>query len=313
MVAIGKRKRIADRKTMTRKVIVRIKGGLGNQLFCYAAARRLALVQDAELVLDHVTGFSRDYQYQRMYGLDRFNITARKASCAERLEPFERFRRRLIRETARRMPFEKRIYLEQEGAGFDPRLLSYQVRGTVYLDGYWQSEKYFKDIEPVLRQDLIIKPPDDILNRQMAEQILNCNAVAIHVRWFQRASVKTAPSDHGNLALDYYRRALQEIRVRVIHPHFFIFSDDPIAGAQWLGLSEDSTCVYHNQGEQNAYADLWLMTHCKHFIIANSTFSWWGAWLSDSPGKMVIAPGKTFVNPTTWDFDGLFPETWIVI
>jgi hypothetical protein len=105
------------------KLIVRIKGGLGNQLFCYAAARRLALVNDAELVIDDVTGFARDQQYRRRYMLDRFNILARKATPRERLEPFERYRRGVMRLLSRRKPFVERHYLEREGIEFDERLL----------------------------------------------------------------------------------------------------------------------------------------------------------------------------------------------
>ena len=107
-------KTLVDRQIMA-KVIARIKGGLGNQLFCYAAARRLALVNGADLMLDDVTGFARDYQYRRRYALDHFNIMARKATPAERLEPFERLRRGVARAISRRLPFERRMYLEQEG------------------------------------------------------------------------------------------------------------------------------------------------------------------------------------------------------
>ena len=135
------------------KVIVRILGGLGNQLFCYAAARRLALVNDAELVLDTVSGFTYDRVYRRQYQLDHFNIPCRKATPTERLEPFGRLRRWLLRTWNRRLPFEKRSYIFQEGLDFDPRLLEFKPRGTVYLEGYWQSEKYFKDVEDIIRQE----------------------------------------------------------------------------------------------------------------------------------------------------------------
>ena len=107
------------------KVITRIKGGVGNQLFCYAAARRLALVNNAELVIDDVTGFARDRQYRRKYMLDRFSIPFRKATSAERLEPFERYRRGIMKWLSRRKPFAERRYLEQEGIDIDERLLAW--------------------------------------------------------------------------------------------------------------------------------------------------------------------------------------------
>jgi len=290
-------------------VIARIKGGLGNQLFCYAAARRLALVNQAELVIDDMTGFARDRRYRRRYMLDRFRITARKATPRERMEPFERYRRGLAKLLARRQPFHRRRYLEQEGIEFDERLLSYRVRGTVYLDGYWQSEGYFKDVEPTIRQDLQIIPPPDDHNREMAQRIARCNAVAVHVRWFDPPH--SATGTH-NASVDYYRRALDLIRSRTDNPHFFLFSDDPTSARSLLGLPQDrSTCVDHNRGDENACADLWLMSRCRHFIIANSTFSWWGAWLAGQRDKTVIAPMLRLSGMTAWGYGALTPKAWI--
>ncbi|MBK8637475.1 MAG: hypothetical protein IPN92_04035 [Chromatiaceae bacterium] len=120
---------------MDLKIIVRIKGGIGNQLFCYAAARRLSLVSQVELILDDVTGFVRDHRYRRAYALDHFAIPCRKVTPSERMEPFERGRRALAKWLARRRPLAERRYIEQQGNGFDERLLTLMPRGTVYLDG----------------------------------------------------------------------------------------------------------------------------------------------------------------------------------
>ena len=142
------------------KITPRIFGGLGNQLFCYAAARRLALVNNAELVLDDVSGFTYDDFYQRHYQLDHFSIPCRKATPAERLEPYHRVRRYLKRRWNQRKPFAQRAYLVQAGIDFDPSLLHFKPKGTVYLEGYWQSEEYFMDVADTLRQDFrIISPP----------------------------------------------------------------------------------------------------------------------------------------------------------
>ncbi len=292
-------------------VVVRIKGGLGNQLFCYAAARRLALVNDAELVIDDVTGFIRDRRYRRRYCLDRFRIPARKATAWERMEPFERYRRGLAKCLAKRRPFHCRRYVEQEGINFDERLLTYKVRGTVHLDGLWQSEGYFKDVEATVREDLEIVPPADRLTLDMARRIRECNAVAVHVRWFDRPGGENTTH---NASLDYYRRAVDKIERRLDDPHFFVFSDDPEAAIRALNLPEgEATCVSHNKGDDNAYADLWLMTQCRHFIIANSTFSWWGAWLAQYDQKTVIAPVMQVTGMTAWGFEGLLPSGWMQI
>ena len=293
------------------KVIVRIKGGLGNQLFCYAAARRLALINDAELVIDDVTGFTRDHLYRREYLLDRFGIKARRATAAEKLEPCERYRRGVLKWSSRRKPFAQRRYLEQELRDFDPRLLELRVADTVYLDGYWQSEGYFKDVESTIRQDLRLKAPDDDANRNMAQSIEACQAVAVHVRWFDDPA---SPTGSHNLARSYYASAVREMQSRVANPHFFLFSDNPEAARAVLDLPEASlTRVGHNSGPEGACRDLWLMSRCKNFITANSTFSWWGAWLMGHQQKVVIAPSVSLDGVMAWGFGGLIPEQWLAI
>lgn len=292
------------------KIICRIKGGLGNQLFCYAAARRLALANNAELIIDEVTGFARDRQFARQHMLDHFRISCRKATPAERLEPFERYRRGLLKILSSRLPFAKRRYIEQEGFCYEERLLTLSVNCNLYIDGLWQSERYFKDVEQIIREDLRIIPPIDELNQKMADKIRTCNAVALHVRWFN------PPGSRGihNLAVAYYHRAIAIMEEKIHSAHFFLFSDSPEAARVLLNLPESKvTFVSHNMGDENAYADLWLMTQCKHFITANSTFSWWGAWLAESSEKIVVTPAikQEVIQETNWGFDGLIPDQWV--
>ena len=283
-----------------KKVLIRIKGGLGNQLFCYAAARRLALANNAELAIDDVTGFARDRHYRRQYMLDRFSIPVRKATPAERLEPLERYRRGLAKWLSRRKPFTERRYLEQEGLDFDGRLLALKVKGILYLDGLWQSEGYFKDAERTIAERSRIIPPTDALNQCMAEEIRNSTAIALHLRWFDAPG---SAASH-NVSADYYRRAIALMESKIASPRYFLFSDNPEAALSTVALPQDRlTCVFHNQGDENAYADLWLMTQCRHFITANSTFSWWGAWLSDNPSKVAMTPGAKVRGITWWGFD----------
>lgn len=294
------------------KVIVRIKGGLGNQLFCYAAARRLALTNNAELVIDDVTGFIRDRRFGRRYMLDPFNIPVRKATPAERLEPFERCRRGIMKWLSRDKPFEKKRYMVQDGRNFDERLLILKVKDTLYLDGLWQSEAYFKDVEEIIRRDLRIIPPTDVMNQRIAEKIINTNAVALHVRWFDM----TPGASRHNASSDYYQRAIAIMDKKVRSPHYFLFSDDPAAARTKITLPEERvTYISHNRSEENAYADLWLMTQCRNFIIANSTFSWWGAWLGGESKKIVICPGMVITDGaiTSWNFAGQIPGDWLKV
>jgi hypothetical protein len=297
---------------MPNKVIPRIHGGMGNQLFCYAAARRLALVNDAELVIDDKSGFARDHRYQRYYQLDNFHIPCRKATASELLKPFPRVRRYLKRAVNRRRSFHERTYVQQEGFDFDSRLLDFKPRGNVYLEGYWQSEDYFKDVESTIREELQIVPPTDPINLNMAARIRERVSVAVHVRFFD------APGNEGvnNAPADYYSRAVARMETLASTGHYFVFSDQPDAARVLLPLPDDRvTSVSHNRGDANAYADLWLMTQSRHFIIANSTFSWWGAWLADQVhGKIVIAPGfEMREGKMWWGFDGLLPEHWIKV
>lgn len=292
------------------KIITRIVGGLGNQLFCYAVARRMALINNAELVIDHVSGFARDYQYHRRYMLDRFYIPARKATLLERMEPLERYRRGVMKYLSRKKPFIKRRYVEQEGPDFDERVLALKIKGTLYLDGCWQSEDYFKDTEQVIRDELRIIPPTDALNLRVSEEICKSSSVALHVRWFD------SPEDAKgkNILADYYRRAVSLMEEKVNSPHYFLFSDNPEAARANFSLSDERiTCVTHNRGEENAHADLWLMSQCKNFIIANSTFSWWGAWLCAGKEKIVMTPDIKIDGKWAWGFKGLIPAEWLKI
>lgn len=293
------------------KLICRVKGGLGNQLFCYSAARRLSIVSNAELVLDNITGFSRD-EYERSYSLNQFNIKARLADSTERMEPFERHRRWLIKSWYNQFAFHQRKYIEQRDLRFENHLLDFKVRGTVYIDGLWQSEEYFKDIEDIIRQDLTIKPPQNRCNLEMGSLINKSNSVAVHVRWFDTPGSNSV----HNLTENYYQRAIRFVEDRIGLCHFYIFSDIPSEARKLLPInSEKYTIVECNNGESEAYADLWLMSQCKHFVTANSTFSWWGAWLSNNSKKIITTPAmrQNVIMKTNWGFDELIPANWVLI
>lgn len=295
-----------------KKIISLIKGGIGNQLFCYAAARRLAITNNSELVIDNISGFVRDHKYKRQYMLNHFNISARQATPSECLMPFERYRRVLLKLISRRKPFESRQYLEQENNDFDERLLFIKIDDTIYLDGYWQCEKYFIDIENIIRQEFEIIPPTDRINQDMAALIKSTNAVCIHIRWFDTPNPEKETGYSNNIDKEYYNKALSLINDQTINPHLFVFSDYPDETFRFLPLQKyNTTFITNNKGDENAYVDLWLMSLCKHFIIANSTFSWWGAWLASNNDKIVIAPADKKNGISAWGFPGLLPDNWI--
>lgn len=303
---------------MSRKVVVRLKGGLGNQLFSYAAARRLAWANEAELVLDAVTGFKYDHLYRRTYALGCFRIPARLATPSEQMEPLGRVRRLLARKLSERKPLAQRCYIKQVGVDFDPDILDLRLQdGTTYFDAFGQSECYFADIRQQLLQDLVMSAPKDRSNLEMAAQIELTESVALHVRWFDSGD----GAHSSNMSLNYYASAIPQLLTKVPAAHFFVFSDCPIDAASLLSplmAGRSFTLVAHNAETGNVEADFWLMRQCRHFIIGNSTFAWWAAWLGEQerPGTQVFAPARN-VDPehsmTAWGFPGLLPERWTVM
>jgi hypothetical protein len=303
---------------MARKVIVRLKGGLGNQLFCYAAARRLAWVNDAELVLDTVTGFKYDHLYRRTYALGAFNIPARLATPAEQMEPLGLFRRLIARKLSERKPLAQRRYIQQVGVNFDPGIVDLRLQlGEIYFDPFGQSERYFADIHKLLMQDLAMSAPSDPANLEMARLIETSPSVALHVRWFDAGDA----THSSNMSLSYYAQAITELLAKIGRAHFFIFSDRPEHAAALLAplmLGMPCTIVSNNAERGNADLDFWLMRQCRHFIIGNSTFSWWAAWLGEYShnGTQVFAPARSVDpehNVTAWGFPGLLPERWTIL
>jgi hypothetical protein len=305
---------------MNRKLIVRLKGGLGNQLFCYAAARRLAWANDAELVLDAVTGFKYDHMYQRSYALSAFPcIDARWASSTEQMEPFGRLRRLIARKFSEQHPLDKRRYVQQVGVHFDPDILTWRLQpGTTYFDAFGQSEKYFSDISELLMKDLAMSEPRDANVQSMTQQIQRSQSVALHVRWFDSGDT----SHTSNMSTSYYKQAIATLLKKIGPAHYFIFSDRPQHAQELIEphlQGQTFSLVQHKGTSQNdAEFDFWLMRQCKHYVIGNSTFAWWAAWLGehDHPGAQVIAPSRNVdpnVSVTAWGFPGLLPERWSVI
>jgi hypothetical protein len=278
---------VPERRSEGELVITKLIGGLGNQMFQYAMARRMAYLHNETLKLD-ITGF-KEYRL-RDYYLHQLNIEAEIATAAE-------------------IDCLKRRRIKEEFFHFDPWIL--RLRGGLYFEGYWQSEKYFKDIAKVIRSEFTVKIPLSGANLKLADRIKGCEAVAVH---FRRGDYVTNPVTnqyHGICAPEYYRRAAREIANQVPDLHFFLFSDDPEWVAQSVYFEYPVTIVAVNRSDK-PHEDLRLMSFCKYHIIANSTFSWWGAWLGTHPGKIVYAPKKWFdkANLYIWD---LIPEEWCLL
>ena len=287
-------------------VIVHLVGGLGNQMFQYAAGRALAHRNRTQLKLD-VSAFEQDPL--RSYRLHCLNVVASIATTDEVVRLTKRGRglwKRILRRIERYLPTCKRSVFADRSDRFDPDIL--RVRGSVYLAGYWQSEKYFKDIEPIIRQDFTIRDAPDPENQKLAHTIANTNSVSLHVRRGDYVSNPRILHKFGVCSLDYYRSAVARIAEEVDDLHFFIFSDDIRWARDHLRWQYPMTFVAHN-GVDKDYEDLRLMSLCRHHVTANSTFSWWGAWLCANPAKIVIAPKRWFKEPGR-DTRDLIPDWW---
>ncbi len=289
-------------------------GGLGNQMFQYAAGRRLAHLHQTTLKLD-VSYFSGqpDANAPRSYRLGHMNVQESFAAPEEirRLggpssDIQSRWILRLLRGVIKQRPAS--LLTETQG-NFCPEILN--APKDAYLVGYWQSEKYFHDVGNLIKSEFRVKSMLTGANAEMAAAISSQQAVSIHVRRGDYASNPTTNLFHGLCSLDYYAAAVAKLTEVVPDPHFYVFSDDPEWIISHLRLDYPTTYVTHT-GPDEEHEDLRLMTLCRHHIIANSSFSWWGAWLCDFPGKIVIAPRKWFNDPGVTTRD-LIPESWIRI
>jgi len=286
-------------------IVVRLYGGLGNQLFQYATARRLAYINDTELALD-TSDLSRNVTNitKRNYELWRYPIRARLLSAHE-LKLSKLYNNRILN----RIPLPRPWKLHREKFfQFDPTIL--RLKDEVYLDGYWQCPKYFDDIEDLLKFELTPKHPMGSIDKAIFDSIRGSNSVSVHVRRGDYVSIPRIAQTHGICSLDYYRKAIQLMMSRLDNPSFFIFSDDSDWTRKNILINAHTEYVAHNNAD-SAFQDLRLMTLCQHQIIANSSFSWWGAWLNYNHNKIVVAPKLWFLDSR--DASCIVPQSWIRI
>ena len=289
-------------------IIAKLIGGLGNQLFQYALARYLADAHNTELKID--TSAFEEYKLHK-YSLWAFNIIENFASKQEIMK-MTKYNPGILQKTIAKIVRKKRPfsgYIEEKVFNFDPAIL--KAPADVLLFGYWQSEKYFKNISDILMKEFMVKFPQQDKDKEIASYILSCNAVSLHIRRTDYVSNIKTNNNHGVCDLSYYNKCIEKIHLLVDNPHFFVFSDDCAWAHDNLKQFEPITIVEHNGPDKN-YEDLRLMSQCKHHIIANSSFSWWGAWLNPNSDKFVIAPQKWFNNRKINTSD-LIPNSWIKV
>lgn len=291
-------------------VISHLIGGLGNQMFQYAAARALSIKLGVQLRLD-ISSFA-NYQLHQGFELQRiFNCSSEVAS-KENLDEILGWQS---------LPVVKRILLRPGMKVFRYKRLVVEphfhywsginnLTKDCYLDGYWQSEKYFINIADQIRKDFTFKLPMQSANAELVRQIALVNSVSLHVRRGDYASNPKNIATHGLCSIEYYRAAIIHIVKHIKSPNFFVFSDDIEWVKDNLKLDFPHQYVDHNQGKES-YNDMRLMSLCKHNIIANSSFSWWGAWLNSNEKKLVIAPKQWFAHKV--NTSDLIPGGWLTL
>ncbi|HEY0030058.1 MAG TPA: alpha-1,2-fucosyltransferase [Bacteroidia bacterium] len=290
-------------------IIVKLMGGLGNQLFQYAFGRHLAIMNNVELRMD-VSGLqTSDNRFtSRNLDLSNFNIQASIATENDLKSYAKSKLGKVIDLLMLQLPFKKsNLYIREPGFRFFKSALT--APNNSYLDGYWQSEEYFKDIRSQLLNELTLNSAASAKTIETSSRIKATNAVSIHVRRGDYISIAQNQSVYETCNETYYLNAMRRITLTVKDPVFYVFSDEPDWFRQNVKTQYAVEYITHNLGA-DSYQDLYLMSICQHNIIANSSFSWWGAWLNASPGKIVIAPRKWFKG-TGKDTSDLIPKQWI--
>lgn len=318
-------------------VLVQISGGLGNQIFQYATALRLASQGDG-VVLSDLYFLGLHLQPPRKYRLDKFHVRSRVVPWHHvwRYSPAEFLarvaRRQLSAHVARRLlgiaarqglesscryrfhehepslplpPLKQGKVVSERHFHFDPEVLS--LSGDCVLVGYWQSEKYFADIALQLRAELQVKTPQIGQDLAVAVRMQQSQSVSLHVRRGDKATAK----DFNGSTAEYCRRAVAWFRSRLSSPVFFVFTDDWDWVRQHLPEAPDMVHIRHN-GDDQDYEDLRLMSGCQHHVIAPSSFSWWGAWLNPNPDKLVVSPPhQSWLNFRNCDTSDVIPDSWV--
>ena len=280
--------------------------GLGNQMFQYAFYKKL------KKKYKNVYGNLNFYQKNKIhngYELKKiFNIDIEKDkkennffNGAIKKNIFQRIINKVLNS------LNIILYIEKWGEKNINKIIGKKF--IRYYFGWWQSEKYFKDIAAEIKGEFKFQEFKNEKNIDLKNKILNSNSISIHVR---RGDYLNNIYLGGLTPLSYYENAIEYILQKVKEPSFYIFSNDIEWCKQNLKLDYPVYYIDWNKGEES-FRDMQLMSLCKHNIIPNSSFSWWGAWLNSNPNKIVIAPQKWFNDCLKWNYSNIVPETWIKI
>jgi hypothetical protein len=284
-------------------IAVKLMGGLGNQMFQYAAGRKLALDTNSELFLDieFLEAPSGGKYTQRHYELSQFKIKAR---------PLDEQNRESLKSSGgilQKLGIRKSKVFIESGPAFNPGYNS--LDGDVYLEGYWQSEKYFHSIREQLLVEFSPSYELEKKHSRFLEDIKNVIAVSVHVRRGDFVHLDSAKNFHGSPGMEYYQKAMDIHMQNYPAAVFYLFSDDESWCRENFGHKKNMQIL---SPSVRSSEDMLLMSRCTHNIIANSSYSWWAAWLNRNPDKSVIAPAQWYADSTMKNPD-IYCENWIKV
>lgn len=290
-------------------IIVNLKGGLGNIMFQYALGRYLAYKNKVELRFD-VRSYKTNPLGDYSLSLESFNIKIReKLASPWDIRKFKIYQKRhgKIWGIYNYLVADEKKYAQEKSFHFDQNILT--LKDNVYLNGWWQNEKYFVDIRDILLKDFTVVRPLVGKNKEIAKEIADSDSVGIHIRRLDYVTNSKTSEYHGVLTKEYYDRALSLINSKIPNPTLFVFSDD----SKWAekNMSFPFKTIHIGWNFESPHEDIRLMSLCKHHIVANSSFGWWGAWLATNPNQIVVAP-KRWTNDKK-DTNERVPERWIKI
>ena len=290
-------------------ITLRLKGGLGNQLFMYAFAKSISIKYKGLLIIDYKSGFDFDYVYKRKYRLNFFNINTLYKTSKYYNSYFYKVYYKIFKIFTGVNIF-RNYYLTDENFESIINIDNLNIKKNIIVDGYWQSELYFKDIKKILKNEFIFKFKIPLHIDRCKDEIKKTNSVSIHFRVFNKNS------QYNNcINIKYYENAINYLIKRNNNLSFYVFGDyKNYEGIDSLSDKFKLIFIDNNNYNDSDILDFYLMTNCNSHIIANSTFSWWSAWIGESEDSLVLAPDiKIPIGEGSWGKLGLIPERWIKI
>lgn len=295
---------------MATRLTVRLIGGLGNQMFQYAAGRSFAAKFGAEFVLDTKTGFARDFVYKRVFELSSMPIAGRIATGPELLVPWaERLAQKISpSDSMITHRWFGDVIREPDAESFHGGVFNLDVRRSALLEGFWQSEQYFTPVADTLRRELKPAVPLDPKWERLAVDLRKDNAVAVGVRLYEEVPGASKEGVGGVTTLASIQNVAEQIARKVENPRFFVFSIHRSEQLARLKLPGSVTYVTHDDDYEGTHERIWALSQARHHLFSNSSYYWWGAWLSEGrpwnrTGQSIWA-ADNFLN-----VDGL-PSRW---